>query len=626
MKKIIKKADFKFSFVYVLFFSSSIVMLIVAVIFTFFIKNIEQERIDSIQNHLLVAAQRASTYLTVEELDLFHTAEDMERPEWEEIRAKLQNFAEETAVLYVYYWRYDGGDYIQYIIDNDEDEEYMVHPELFFSLDSDEISGEAALKIAAGESWVTELGEYTESWDGLLTAVVPVFNPDGTVYCGAGVDISDEVFISMRNYMRIMEFSLFCLLFVSVLTGFFGMRLYNKKAIQSENDSMSKSRFLSNMSHEMRTPMNAIIGMTTIGKSTHDMSRKDYCFKKIETASQHLLGVINDVLDLSKIEANKFELSYVDFEFEKMIHCVINIISFKVDEMNQSLTVYIDKDIPQKLVGDDQRLAQVITNLLSNAVKFTPKNGSVRLDAKLIGEKNGEYTIKITVTDTGIGISKENQAALFDSFQQADSGTTRVFGGTGLGLAITKSIVEMMGGNIEIESEVGKGSVFSFAFKAKCPIEKASALSEDGKVDAVESKSDNLDIDGIFSGCKIILAEDVEINREIAIALLKDTGVDIDCAVNGAQAVEMFKSNADYYDLILMDVQMPVMDGYEATRSIRAASHSKSKTIPIIAMTANVFAEDVEKCLNAGMNGHIGKPIDVAKLFYTLRKFLKKKT
>ncbi|MCL2456417.1 MAG: hypothetical protein FWD19_02570, partial [Defluviitaleaceae bacterium] len=322
-----KNTNHESYFIYVPFLSSSIIMLIVAVIFSFFIHSIEEERINSIQNHLRVAAQLASIYLTVEELDLFHTPEDMLRPEWEEIRTKLQEFAEKNAVLYVYYWRYDGGDYIQYIIDNDEDEDYMVSPALFISLEDDSISAEAALKIDAGENWVTELGVYTKSWDGLLTAVVPVFNSDGTVYCGAGVDISDETFIAMRNNIRVMRFVLMFSLFISVLSGFFGIRSYNKKAIQSANDSMSKSRFLSNMSHEIRTPMNAIIGMTTIGKSTNDLSRKDYCLEKIETASQHLLGIINDILDISKIEANKFELSHVEFEFEEILQRVINILS-----------------------------------------------------------------------------------------------------------------------------------------------------------------------------------------------------------------------------------------------------------------------------------------------------------
>jgi signal transduction histidine kinase len=231
---------------------------------------------------------------------------------------------------------------------------------------------------------------------------------------------------------------------------------------QAEDASRAKGDFLANMSHEIRTPMNAIIGMTAIGKSAVDIERKDYCLTKIEDASNHLLGVINDILDMSKIEANKFELSSVEFGFEKMLQRVVNVINFRVDEKLQKFSVHIDKAIPRTLIGDDQRLAQVVTNLLSNAVKFTPEQGSINLDARFVKEDNHICTIQIRVTDTGIGISPEQQARLFNSFQQAESSTSRKFGGTGLGLVISKRIVEMMDGSIWIESEEGKGSTFAF--------------------------------------------------------------------------------------------------------------------------------------------------------------------
>ncbi|MDR1586979.1 MAG: GAF domain-containing protein, partial [Treponema sp.] len=230
---------------------------------------------------------------------------------------------------------------------------------------------------------------------------------------------------------------------------------------QAVQASQAKSNFLSNMSHEMRTPMNAIIGMTSIGKAAADIEKKDYCLEKIEAASTHLLGVINDILDMSKIEANKLELSPISFEFEKMLQKVVNVINFRVDEQQQSFYVTIDRNIPCTLIGDDQRLSQVITNLLSNAVKFTPKGGTIRLNAHLLSEQNNLCTIQIEVSDTGIGISEEQQSRLFNSFEQAESSTTRKFGGTGLGLAISKRIVEMMGGEIRIASEPGKGSAFS---------------------------------------------------------------------------------------------------------------------------------------------------------------------
>ncbi|MCL2127360.1 MAG: ATP-binding protein, partial [Treponema sp.] len=238
--------------------------------------------------------------------------------------------------------------------------------------------------------------------------------------------------------------------------------------------SVAKTNFLSNMSHEIRTPMNAIIGMTTIGKSAPNLAKKDYAFEKIEGASSHLLGVINDILEMSKIEAGKFEISMIEFSFEKMLQKVVNVINFRVDEKRQNFTVYLDHDIPQILIGDDQRLTQVITNLLSNAVKFTPEEGTIHLGAHLVGEENGLYTLKILVTDTGIGISGEQQTRLFTSFEQAESSTSRKFGGTGLGLAISKRIVEQMGGTIWIESELGKGATFAFTIKVRRGEEKAS--------------------------------------------------------------------------------------------------------------------------------------------------------
>jgi signal transduction histidine kinase/CheY-like chemotaxis protein len=388
----------------------------------------------------------------------------------------------------------------------------------------------------------------------------------------------------------------------------------------------SKSRFLSNMSHEMRTPMNAIIGMTTIAKSSQDMAKKNYCLSKIEEASIHLLGVINDILDISKIEAGKFELSASDFDFEKTIKKAAEILRFRIEEKQQYFTMNIAGDIPRVLFGDDQRLTQVLTNLLSNAVKFTPENGSVSLDAVFEKEEQGLCFLKIAVTDTGIGISREQQARLFNSFQQADSATSRKFGGTGLGLAISKRIAEMMGGTIQIESEPGKGSSFIFYFRIP---RGTSQVTDTAKLPA----EGQLEIsNAIFEGRRILLAEDVEINREIVLTLLEPSKISIDCAENGIEAVRLFSAHPDQYDLIFMDVQMPDMDGYEATRRIRALEAAlgekqtqvsgASQGIPIIAMTANVFREDVEKCLAAGMNDHVGKPLSYEDILEKLTKYI----
>jgi len=514
---------------------------------------------------------------------------------------------------------------------------------------------------------------------------------------------------------------------------------------KSDIENKHKSVFLANMSHEIRTPMNAIIGMTTIGKSAADPVRKDYCFSKIEDASNHLLGVINDVLDMSKIEANKFELAPAEFELEKMLRRVVNVINFRIDEKQQKFSVHIDRSIPRTLIGDDQRIAQVITNLLANAVKFTPELGKITLTVRLTKKAGEICTLQVSVSDTGIGIPQDKQEKIFHSFEQAESSTTRKYGGTGLGLAISKRIVEMMGGTIWVQSQPEKGSVFTFTIQVKsgtkenlallspdinlsnirimtvdddpdvltyffeimhsfgimCDVaisgEKAlklvdqnggyhiyfidwkmpvmdgiqlareiksrvsensivimisavewSMVADEAKAAGVDKflskplfpstiaevineclgvdkrqaeKSQSADIAGIFSGRRILLAEDVDINREIVITLFEPTKMEIDCAENGVEAVRMFSEAPYKYDMIFMDIQMPEMDGYDATRRIRALNIPQAKTIPIIAMTANVFREDVERCLESGMNGHVGKPIDFDEVLNMLRSY-----
>ncbi len=536
--------------------------------------------------------------------------------------------------------------------------------------------------------------------------------------------------------------SLFCLI---QILAFISIDTARNKAIE---ESRIKSSFLANMSHEIRTPMNAIVGMTVLGKGADNQERKDFCFTKIEEASHHLLRVINDILDISKIEANKFELSMTEFHFEKMLQGVANIISHKVDEKQQRFLVHIDESIPAMLVGDDQRLAQVITNLLSNAVKFTPDGGTVRLNAELVEEQDDEVVLQVTVTDSGIGISPEQQAKLFQAFQQAEAGTSRQFGGTGLGLAISKNIVSMMDGTIGVESKPGQGSTFTFTVRlqagqasatrllprdinwnnvsimivdddqdildyfqdilhrfgtscttalsgeealektdkngayniyfidwrmpnidgimlAKMLREKASDPSRsvvimisaaewrDIEAEArrvgvdkfltkplfpskimdminkvlssnrhIEKGKDQPEITGIFASKHILLAEDMSINRIILQGLLEPTGLMIDCAENGEEAVRMFRESPDKYDLICMDVQMPIMDGYEATQIIRALDLPKAKTVPIVAMTANVFREDIDECLKAGMNAHLGKPLNFDEVLMRFRMYL----
>ena len=376
----------------------------------------------------------------------------------------------------------------------------------------------------------------------------------------------------------------------------------------------AKSAFLANMSHEIRTPMNAIIGMTTVAQNESSPQKIDECLAQIEVASKHLLGVINDILDVSKIEAQKFELGSDEFDFTETLNKIRTIVAGPVERKNQVFEIDCDPSIPRRLIGDDLRLSQVITNILSNAIKFTPDDGRIWLDIKR-GADHGDDRVEliIAVTDTGIGLSLEQQQNLFTAFEQADRSTTKKYGGTGLGLVISKSIVLQMGGDISVVSELGKGSRFEF----NVFLTKGSDVELDGEA-AVPEEIEEFD----FTGKRILLVEDIEINREIIIALLEGTNIEIDCAENGQIGLEMFSNNQDLYDLIFMDIQMPVMDGFDATVSIRALGTKQAVSIPIVAMTANAFKEDVEKCKACGMNDHIAKPIDFYLLLKKIREHL----
>ena len=375
--------------------------------------------------------------------------------------------------------------------------------------------------------------------------------------------------------------------------------------------SHAKADFLSNMSHELRTPLNAIIGMTTIAKSAKSLEEVQQSLDKVTDASAHLLGVINDVLDMSKIDSGKFELTKSDFCLQDIVGRIMSVLSISINEKKLSFSQNIDKKIPKMLVGDDQRLAQVLTNLLANAIKFTPSEGQIRLDARLIGKTPSHCTIQIDVSDTGIGISEEQQKALFGAFQQADINISRKYGGTGLGLSIAKNIIGMMNGKIWVKSTLGTGSVFSFTCKLELGFGRVKQNAKESSVSEVS-----------FDGKTILLAEDIEINTEIVKALLEPLGISIVSAADGAEAVKLFEEAEGNFDAVLMDVQMPEMDGYEATRKIRTSSFPNAKSIPIIAMTANVFREDVEKCLASGMNGHVGKPIDFEEVIKVLTLFM----
>jgi two-component system, sensor histidine kinase and response regulator len=384
---------------------------------------------------------------------------------------------------------------------------------------------------------------------------------------------------------------------------------------EAQNASRAKGEFLSHMSHEIRSPLNAVIGMINIATDENDIDAIKLYLGKADNAAKHVLGVINDILDMSKIEADKLDLSSGEFDFGKMMTNIVDVTGIRAQEKHIQIAVNMNPNIPSLVISDELRLAQVITNLMTNAIKFTPENGTVTLSAEKLEEKDGEITIRIEVADSGIGISPEQQKKLFQAYNQADSSISGKFGGTGLGLVITKRIIELMRGTIWIESELGKGAKFIFTIKVKQGAQTA------GKTAAAPAGIKATDLH--LQGYTILAAEDMDFNREVLAKYLEKTGVTIDFAENGKICVDKFKENPDKYCLIFMDINMPEMTGDEATKVIRALNMKKAKEIPIVAMTADVFKEDVEKCLSIGMNDHISKPIVPKIVFAKLKQHLK---
>lgn len=373
--------------------------------------------------------------------------------------------------------------------------------------------------------------------------------------------------------------------------------------------SKAKSDFLSVMSHEMRTPLSAITGMTHIAKSAADVPGKDQALDKIEDASQHLLGIVNNVLEMAQIEANKLKIVKGAFELDKLVEKVQTLSQFRMAEKRHHFTLVRDDKLSHAYVGDEQRILQVVTNLLTNAITYTPSQGKIQLELRLLKRQARTDEISFSVTDTGIGIEAAQQERLFQMFEQADNSASRKYGGTGLGLAISKRLIELMGGSrIQVDSQIGKGSTFSFTL-----VLPRSDVSESAEHPQARSPHH-------FIGKRVLIAEDVEINCEILSALLGDAGIESVAVQSGKEAVEALQKQPDRYDLVLMDIQMPGMDGVEATEKIRKLGHQ----IPILAMTANVFKEDIASYLARGMDDHIGKPIDIEELYGKLGKYLGK--
>ena len=387
------------------------------------------------------------------------------------------------------------------------------------------------------------------------------------------------------------------------------------EALQTaENANKAKTDFLSNMSHDIRTPMNAIIGMTSLIR--HDAGNKAKVIEyadKIDISSQHLLGIINDVLDMSKIEAGKTVFKYTDFSILDFITELNTIFHSQIDEKNQTLTIIKENIRHEWVNGDQVHLMQIFSNLVSNAVKYTQEGGKIQFLVEECETKSSVYAkYRFLVSDNGMGMSADFKKTIFDPFTRAEDSVTNKIQGTGLGMAITKNLVEAMGGTIDVESELSQGSCFEVLIDLR--------IAENRSVSSAVQEEKNEQNDNIFQGMRFLCAEDNELNAEILTELLKIEGAECTICENGEEILKTFEKSAPGdYDMILMDVQMPVMNGYEATRAIRRSSHELAKKIPIIAMTANAFSEDIQHSLAAGMNAHVSKPVEMRVLEKTIR-------
>ena len=382
----------------------------------------------------------------------------------------------------------------------------------------------------------------------------------------------------------------------------------------AENANKAKTDFLSNMSHDIRTPMNAIIGMTSLIR--HDAGNKDKVIEyadKIDISSQHLLGIINDVLDMSKIEAGKTVFKYTDFSMPDLIEELNTIFQPQIAERNQTLMVIKENIRHEWVNGDQVHLMQIFSNLLSNAVKYTQEGGKIQFLVEECETNSSVYAkYRFLVSDNGMGMSADFKETIFDPFTRAEGSVTNKIQGTGLGMAITRNLVEAMGGTIDVESELGQGSCFEVLIDLR--------IAEDRSVSSTVQEEKNEQNDNIFQGMRFLCAEDNELNAEILTELLKIEGAECTICENGEEILKTFEKSAPGdYDMILMDVQMPVMNGYEATKAIRRSSHELAKKIPIIAMTANAFSEDIQHSLAAGMNAHVSKPVEMRVLEKTIR-------
>ncbi len=571
-----------------------------------------------IQNRMLDISNTAADMLDGDILKSL-TAEDAGSEEYQTINDTLDYFQRNIDLKYIYTVRDNGDKTFSFMVDPAPED-----PGIF----GDPVVYTDALYTASQGTAAVDEEPYSDAWGSFYSSYSPVFDSQGHVAGVVAVDFDaqwyDAQIAKQRRSIVISTLISILIAILLVLIATNGLRKLVRSMTADLSDALNvaeeanraKTVFLSNMSHEMRTPMNAIIGLDRIAlddPTLSDNTREH--LEKIGASADHLLALINDVLDMSRIEAGRMSLKQETFSLSKLLEQINVIIGGQCRDKNLKWNLIKDGFTEEYYIGDDMKLRQIIINILGNSVKFTPEGGRISFIIEKTGSFDGKSAFRLTMTDTGIGMSSEYLTHLFDPFSQEGSSSQSKYGSTGLGMSITKSLVEIMNGEISVESEKDAGTTFVVSLTLEDSQETAPAQEST----AEEKESPNKDLSGIH----VLVAEDVAVNAEILKMILSGKQIEMDHAENGRIAVEMFEKSSDgYYSAILMDMRMPEMDGLEATRAIRALERSDARAIPIIALTANAFSEDVQRSLQSGLNAHLSKPIVPEELFKTLENLI----
>lgn len=556
-------------------------------------------------------------------------AEDKGTPPYQHVHDTLNYFRENINLSFIYCVQAAGEKEFVFSVDPDPDDPGEFGSPVVYT--------DALYKASKGTPAVDD-EPYSDAWGRFYSAYSPVFDSNGRVAGIVAVDFSakwydEQIAIQEKTIIICMLVSLLIyVILVVAVTRRLRRRVHDvthelRSALEAADAAnKAKTLFLSHMSHEIRTPMNAIIGLNSLALTNPNLPDSTKAqLEKIGASAKHLLSIINDILDVSRIESGKATLKNAEFSLSVMLDQVNSIVGSQCAYKGIKYVCHVPDGQWDVYIGDDMKLRQILINILGNAVKFTPKDGTVELRVEPTARFHHKSTLRFTIRDTGAGISKDFLPKIFNAFTQEKTSVENRYGSTGLGMAITKGLVDLMNGEISVESEKGVGTTFMVTVT----LTEADENAEIRNTTKTETEMVSVPEEAAaaeLSGRRILLAEDMPVNAEIVKEVLKMKGIETEHAENGSIAAEMFKSNPEgYYDAILMDMRMPVMDGLESTRQIRSASHPDAKSIPIIALTANAFEEDVQRSMQTGINAHLSKPINPEDIFTTLAELITKR-